>query len=75
MTRSNPYFEIELVESKIVDAKGNTTKLHSYDDDNDDSDEEGEVKSGVLIGCLFERLYSCKNPLEIDVEKGGEVST
>jgi hypothetical protein len=37
--------------------------------------DDGETKSGVLIGCLFNKLFSCFNPLEIDVDKGGEVST
>ena len=44
-------------------------------DPSEDSDDDGETKSGVLIGCLFNKLFSCLNPLEIDVDKGGEVST
>jgi hypothetical protein len=45
------------------------------EDSDDDVDDDGETKSGVLIGCLFNKLFSCFNPLEIDVDKGGEVST
>ena len=45
------------------------------EDSDDDVDADGETKSGVLIGCLFNKLFSCLNPLEIDVDKGGEVST
>jgi hypothetical protein len=36
------------------------------EDSDDDVDDDGETKSGVLIGCLFNKLFSCFNPLEID---------
>ncbi|CAG2234887.1 LRRK2 [Mytilus edulis] len=74
LTRSNYYFECELVNVKVISPDGTTVKVEDSEDD-DDSENESESKSGILIGCLFNQLFSSINPLDVDVDKGGEVST
>ncbi|CAC5381877.1 LRRK2 [Mytilus coruscus] len=76
-TRSNYYFECELVDVKVISPDGTEKKIDNVDEDSedDDSEYEGESKSGILIGCLFNQLFSSINPLDVDVDKGGEVST
>jgi hypothetical protein len=59
LTRSNPYFEAELVETKVLTDDGNVDSINVVDpseDSDDDVDDDGETKSGVLIGCLFNKL-------------------